>query len=99
METCGIVCAGCCRAQICHIEGRRHPIELYYTPQPEPDYLDGCLIAVLQLHLTEAPGDILCFLPGMRIVPLCVARIALLFLARGHDLILRAEIAYRSGGY
>lgn len=31
---------------------------------PESDYLDAALITVMQIHLTEPPGDILLFLTG-----------------------------------
>jgi len=46
------------------IPGRQHPVEVFYTPAPEPDYLEAALIAVLQIHVLRAPGDILVFLPG-----------------------------------
>ena len=35
-----------------------------YTKAPETDYLDACLITIMQIHLAEPPGDILCFLTG-----------------------------------
>jgi ATP-dependent RNA helicase DHX8/PRP22 len=35
-----------------------------YTKEPESDYLDAALITVMQIHLTEPPGDILVFLTG-----------------------------------
>jgi ATP-dependent RNA helicase DHX8/PRP22 len=35
-----------------------------YTKQPETDYLDAALITVMQIHLSEPPGDILVFLTG-----------------------------------
>ncbi|CAB4314011.1 unnamed protein product [Prunus armeniaca] len=46
------------------IPGRTFPVEILYTKQPESDYLDACLITVLQIHLTEPEGDILLFLTG-----------------------------------
>ncbi|KAM7458267.1 hypothetical protein BLSTO_00977 [Blastocystis sp. subtype 1] len=46
------------------IEGRTFPVEVYYTPTPEPDYIEAALITVLQLHLDMPPGDILVFLTG-----------------------------------
>jgi ATP-dependent RNA helicase DHX8/PRP22 len=39
-------------------------VEVLYTKQPEPDYLDAALMTVLQIHLSEPPGDILLFLTG-----------------------------------
>ncbi|GJY66446.1 probable pre-mRNA-splicing factor ATP-dependent RNA helicase DEAH5 [Tanacetum coccineum] len=40
------------------------PVELYYTKQPECDYLEAALKTVMQIHLTEPEGDILVFLTG-----------------------------------
>lgn len=46
------------------IEGRTFPVEIYFTQDPESDYLDAALVTVMQIHLTEPPGDILVFLTG-----------------------------------
>jgi len=46
------------------IPGRTFPVEVLYTKEPESDYLDASLITVMQIHLTEPPGDILLFLTG-----------------------------------
>ncbi|OMJ12464.1 ATP-dependent RNA helicase dhx8 [Smittium culicis] len=46
------------------IPGRTYPVEVLYTREPESDYLDVSLITVMQIHLTEPPGDILLFLTG-----------------------------------
>lgn len=46
------------------IPGRTFPVEILYTKDPESDYLDASLITVMQIHLTEPPGDILLFLTG-----------------------------------
>ncbi len=46
------------------IPGRTHPVEILYTKEPESDYLDASLITVMQIHLSEPPGDILVFLTG-----------------------------------
>ena len=46
------------------IPGRTHPVDILYTKESESDYLDAALIAVMQIHLTEPPGDILIFLTG-----------------------------------
>ena len=51
-------------APIVRIAGRQHPVALYYTPEPQSDYLDATLVAVMQLHLEEPAGDILAFLTG-----------------------------------
>ena len=52
------------RAKILYVEGRQYPVDIYYTIEPEQDYLDAVLITVLQIHLTEKEGDILVFLTG-----------------------------------
>ncbi|QDZ17912.1 DEAH-box nuclear pre-mRNA splicing factor [Chloropicon primus] len=46
------------------IPGRMFPVEILYTKDPEADYLDACLVTVMQIHLTEPEGDILVFLTG-----------------------------------
>ena len=51
-------------APIFTIPGRAFPVEVLYTKEAESDYLDASLITVMQIHLTEPPGDILVFLTG-----------------------------------
>ncbi|KAI9016044.1 P-loop containing nucleoside triphosphate hydrolase protein [Hyaloraphidium curvatum] len=46
------------------IPGRTFPVEILYTKEPESDYLDAALITIMQIHLSEPPGDILLFLTG-----------------------------------
>ncbi|KAF7979437.1 hypothetical protein HWV62_34787 [Athelia sp. TMB] len=46
------------------IPGRMYPVEKLYCKEPESDYLDSALITVMQIHLSEPPGDILLFLTG-----------------------------------
>ncbi|CBF76926.1 hypothetical protein AN4721.2 [Aspergillus nidulans FGSC A4] len=46
------------------IPGRTFPVEIMYSKEPESDYLDAALITVMQIHLTEPPGDMLLFLTG-----------------------------------
>ncbi|KAF8527374.1 P-loop containing nucleoside triphosphate hydrolase protein [Hysterangium stoloniferum] len=46
------------------IPGRTYPVEILYTKEPETDYMDASLITVMQIHLSEPPGDILLFLTG-----------------------------------
>ncbi|KAK3074493.1 DEAH-box ATP-dependent RNA helicase prp22 [Teratosphaeriaceae sp. CCFEE 6253] len=46
------------------IPGRTFPVEVMYSREPESDYLDAALTTVMQIHLTEPPGDILLFLTG-----------------------------------
>ncbi|XVF08987.1 hypothetical protein REPUB_Repub07fG0051400 [Reevesia pubescens] len=51
-------------APIFNIPGRRYPVEIHYTKAPEADYLDAAIVTVLQIHVTQPPGDILVFLTG-----------------------------------
>lgn len=44
-------------APIFTIPGRTYPVEILYTKEPETDYLDASLITVMQIHLTEPPGE------------------------------------------
>ncbi|KAI9683551.1 MAG: DEAH-box ATP-dependent RNA helicase prp22 [Trizodia sp. TS-e1964] len=46
------------------IPGRTYPVEIMFAREPSTDYLDEALLAVMQIHLTEPPGDILLFLTG-----------------------------------
>lgn len=52
------------KAPIFTIPGRTFPVEVLYSRDAESDYLDAALITVMQIHLTEPPGDILVFLTG-----------------------------------
>lgn len=51
-------------APLLAVPGRTHPVEIYYTPEYQRDYLDSAIRTVLQIHATEAEGDILLFLTG-----------------------------------
>ncbi|GLT27624.1 hypothetical protein SLA2020_026080 [Shorea laevis] len=51
-------------ARAVHIQGRQFPVEILYTLHPQEDYLDAALITIFQIHMKEAPGDILVFLTG-----------------------------------
>uniref|UniRef100_A0A1I7ZGT4 RNA helicase n=1 Tax=Steinernema glaseri TaxID=37863 RepID=A0A1I7ZGT4_9BILA len=51
-------------APIFTIPGRTFPVEILYTKEPESDYLEAAHTTVMQIHLTEPPGDILVFLTG-----------------------------------
>lgn len=46
------------------IPGRLHPVEIYYTPEPEKDYVEAAIRTAVQIHCYEDPGDILVFLTG-----------------------------------
>ncbi|KAJ3317198.1 DEAH-box ATP-dependent RNA helicase prp22 [Blyttiomyces sp. JEL0837] len=46
------------------IPGRTFPVEILFAKEPESDYMDSAMITVMQIHLSEPPGDILLFLTG-----------------------------------
>lgn len=47
------------------VPGRTHPVEIFYTPEAERDYLEAAVRTVMQIHLCEeVKGDILLFLTG-----------------------------------
>ena len=48
-----------------NIPGRRFPVDIYYSKEPEADYIEASVITALQIHITQPlPGDILIFLTG-----------------------------------
>jgi len=50
------------------IPGRTHPVEIFYTPEPERDYLEASIRTVVQIHMCEEKeGDILLFLTGQEV--------------------------------
>lgn len=51
-------------APLLAVPGRTHPVEIFYTQEPERDYVEAALRTVLQIHATEPEGDILLFLTG-----------------------------------
>lgn len=58
-------------APIFRIPGRRFPVDIFYTKAPEADYLDACVVTVLQIHLTQPNGDVLVFLSGQEEIETC----------------------------
>ncbi|KAK2828807.1 hypothetical protein Q5P01_019841 [Channa striata] len=53
------------KSPVLYLEGRQHPIQIFYTKQPQSDYLQAALVSVFQIH-QEAPlsHDILVFMTG-----------------------------------
>lgn len=50
------------------IPGRTHPVEIFYTPEPERDYLEAAIRTVIQIHMCEVDeGDALLFLTGQEV--------------------------------
>ncbi len=64
-------------APLLAVPGRTHPVEIYYTPEPENDYVEAALRTVLQIHATEGEGDILLFLTGEEEIEDAVKKISL----------------------
>jgi ATP-dependent RNA helicase DHX8/PRP22 len=50
--------------KIFRIPGRSFPVKVFFTKEPEIDYLEASLACVMQIHLSEPAGDILMFLTG-----------------------------------
>lgn len=46
------------------VPGRAFPTEIFYTPNPEANYLTAAITTVFQIHLSQPRGDILVFLCG-----------------------------------
>uniref|UniRef100_A0A1D1XZU3 RNA helicase n=1 Tax=Anthurium amnicola TaxID=1678845 RepID=A0A1D1XZU3_9ARAE len=51
-------------APLMKVPGRLHPVEIFYTQDPERDYLEAAIRTVVQIHMCEPSGDILVFLTG-----------------------------------
>ncbi|KAM6541380.1 hypothetical protein CsatB_005827 [Cannabis sativa] len=51
-------------APLMKVPGRLHPVEIFYTQEPERDYVEAAIRTVVQIHMCEPPGDILVFLTG-----------------------------------
>ncbi|OXB43869.1 hypothetical protein B1J92_F07139g [Nakaseomyces glabratus] len=64
-------------APLLAVPGRTYPVELYYTPEFQRDYLDSAIRTVLQIHATEEAGDILLFLTGEDEIEDAVRKISL----------------------
>jgi HrpA-like RNA helicase len=52
-------------APVLYLEGRQHPIQIFYTKQPQHDYLHAALVSVFQIHQVwngvQIPGKF-CFI-------------------------------------
>jgi pre-mRNA-splicing factor ATP-dependent RNA helicase DHX15/PRP43 len=51
-------------APLIKVPGRLFPVEIFYTQEPERDYLEAAIRTVVQIHAAEPPGDVLLFLTG-----------------------------------
>ncbi|EEP80371.1 pre-mRNA splicing factor ATP-dependent RNA helicase PRP43 [Uncinocarpus reesii 1704] len=64
-------------APLLAVPGRTHPVEIFYTPEPEQDYVEAAIRTVLQIHAGEKEGDILLFLTGEEEIEDAVRKISL----------------------
>ncbi len=63
-------------APIFRIPGRRFPVDIFYTKQPEADYLQAVVITIFQIHVTQPGGDVLVFLTGQEEIEACMEMIS-----------------------
>ncbi|KAI7867553.1 P-loop containing nucleoside triphosphate hydrolase protein [Spinellus fusiger] len=70
-------------APLLTVPGRTFPVEIFYTPEPERDYLEAAIRTALQIHASEPEGDILVFLTGEEEIENAVRKIT----AEGDELI------------
>jgi HrpA-like RNA helicase len=47
-----------------YVKGRQHPVKIFYSTVPQPDYLDSAMRTFFQIHIDKPAGDVLIFLPG-----------------------------------
>lgn len=52
------------KAPVFNIPGRRFPVDLCYTKNPEANYIQAAITTVFHIHTTQESGDILVFLTG-----------------------------------
>ncbi|KAJ5568567.1 Pre-mRNA-splicing factor ATP-dependent RNA helicase PRP43 [Penicillium hetheringtonii] len=76
-------------APLLAVPGRTHPVEIFYTPEPEQDYVEAAIRTVLQIHATEDEGDILVFLTGEEEIEDAARKIAL----EGDEMVREADAA------
>lgn len=51
-------------APLLKVPGRTFPVEVFYTAEPERNYVEAAVRTTIQIHKCEGPGDILVFLTG-----------------------------------
>lgn len=53
------------KSPVLYLEGRQHPIQIYYTKQPQSDYLHAALVTIFQIHQVSVASaeQLLLFLP------------------------------------
>ena len=51
-------------APLLKVPGRTFPVEVFYTAEPERNYVEAAVRTTMHIHQCEGPGDILVFLTG-----------------------------------
>jgi len=59
------------KSLIFSVPGRRFPVDMFYTQQPEASYTHAAVTTILQIHTTQPKGDILLFLTGQDEIETC----------------------------
>ncbi|CCD63139.1 RNA helicase [Caenorhabditis elegans] len=68
------------------VPGRTFPVEIFFTPNAEKDYLEAAIRTVIQIHMVEeVEGDILLFLTGQEEIEEACKRIDREIQALGAD--------------
>jgi pre-mRNA-splicing factor ATP-dependent RNA helicase DHX16 len=62
-------------APIFKIHGRTFDVDIYYTPQPEANYVEASIMTVFTIHISQGAGDILVFLTGQEEIDRAAERI------------------------
>jgi pre-mRNA-splicing factor ATP-dependent RNA helicase DHX16 len=75
-------------APIFRVPGRRYPVDIHYTPQPEANYLHAAITTVFQIHTTQPKGDILVFFTVSNLLVNCWVSLTL---EQGQDEIEAAQ--------
>ncbi|XP_004076667.1 putative ATP-dependent RNA helicase DHX33 [Oryzias latipes] len=53
------------KSPVLYLEGRQHPIQIFYTKHQQSDYLQAALVSIFQIHQEAPPAhDILVFMTG-----------------------------------
>jgi pre-mRNA-splicing factor ATP-dependent RNA helicase DHX16 len=63
-------------APIFNVKGRTYPVEIYYTPRPEANYLAAAITTLFQIHISQPSGDVLIFLTGKEEIEAAEERIS-----------------------
>lgn len=51
-------------APLLSVAGRMFPVEIFYSPEPEADYVEAAVRTVVEICREQPPGDVLLFLTG-----------------------------------